>query len=46
MRSLDPVRGLGSTSIASVQFDLERLGPDLAMPGLAAAITPNPKRFV
>lgn len=46
VRSLNLVRGLGATPLTSVQFNLERLSTDLAMPELAAAVVPNPKRFV
>lgn len=46
VRSLNPNRALGSTALASVQFNLERLSPGLAMPDLVAHVEPNPKRFV
>jgi len=45
VRKLDPVRSLGATALASVQFNLERLGTDAAVPGLDVTVAPNPKRF-
>jgi len=46
VRSLNLIRGLGGTALTSVQFNLERLGAGLEMPGLSAVVSPNPKRFV
>ena len=46
VRCANPARSLGGTALASVQFNLERLGPGLALPGLAARVASNPKRFV
>ncbi len=45
VRKLDPVRTLGATALASVQFNLERLGTGATVPGLDMTVAPNPKRF-
>jgi amino acid adenylation domain-containing protein len=46
VRKLALERETNRLPLAEIQFNLERLADDLALPGLTLASTPNPKRFV
>jgi amino acid adenylation domain-containing protein len=45
LRKLTLPRDASRLPLAEVQFNLERLGGDLAFPGLKTEVTPNPKSF-
>ncbi|PRH84434.1 non-ribosomal peptide synthetase [Labrys okinawensis] len=45
LRKLTLPRDASRLPLAEVQFNLERLGGDLAFPGLTTEVVPNPKRF-
>ncbi len=46
VRDLNIPRGVDRTPLGDVQFNLERLGDGIALPGATLTVAPNPKAYV